>query len=265
MEQPRVDIIIPVYRALDFLKHAVRFILGLTTWPYTLYLADDCSNMPELTTYYGTLPPAVHLLQTSRRRGFGEICNWAVNQQTNGEFICLLNSDIEPSSWWLTPMMERMLSDPKIGIVRARLLYPPNRHDVAFRVQHVGVGRLKGGIPYHPFYRAPATTPETLVSREVNAVTGACFLVRRTCWQELHGFDRSFTMGNYEDVDCCWRARKAGWKVWMEAKAVLWHWEHGSGENFTIIGQKNRALLLARWGDLESDEFLFPGGAFCSV
>ncbi len=260
MEQPQVDIVLPVYRALEFTKKAVQSVLKFTTWPYHLYIADDASNMAEMDSFYSTLPvETVTIMRASRRRGFGDICNYTVNQVTKANYICLLNSDTEVLPQWLSPMMIRMLSNGKIGIVGAKLIFPPNKPDgLGLTLQHCGVARNAKAQPYHPFRGFPANIPQAAESHEVNAVTGACFLVRRATWQELHGFDRQFEFAQFEDVDFCWRAREKGWLIWYEADATLYHYEHGSGENYvTLRHDANRAKLLSRWGHLHSDEFLF--------
>ena len=270
-DKPEVQIIIPTYRALGFVKKAVESIVQWTVWPYRLWIADDWSNQPEMNTYYDHLTnrQMVHqVVRATRRRGFGDLCNWTVNQIVEGDYICLFNSDVEAMPGWLTAMMERMMSDDKIGIVGAKLIYPREKGDnLGGTIQHIGVARGADGMPYHPFRGIPASSPQARVSREVNAVTGAVLLIRRQCWKDLRGFDRAYEFAQFEDVDFCWRARKKDWKIWLEARAVLYHYEHGSGDNYVMQRHdKNRATLAARWKGIPSDEYLFGiGDPPCSV
>jgi GT2 family glycosyltransferase len=180
----------------------------------------------------------------------------------HGSYICLLNSDIEVTATWLSPMMKRMLSDDRVGIVGAKLLFPHSKGDgLGLTIQHIGVARWQDGGPYHPFRGSPASIPQAVVSHEVNAVTGACMLIRRECWRDLHGFDRQFEFAQFEDVDLCWRARDKGWKIWLEAGALAYHFEHGSGENYVLMKHdSNRARLQVRWAHLRSDDTLFGVG-----
>lgn len=83
--------------------------------------------------------------------------------------------------------------------------------------------------------------------RELDAVTGACILIRRKVWKDLKGFDEDFEGGQFEDVDFCWRARKAGWKVAYQPKAVLCHFEDGLGPESASQGNRNLQRLMSRW------------------
>ena len=56
----------------------------------------------------------------------------------------------------------------------------------------------------------------------------------------------------------CWTARERGWRILVQPKAVVFHYEHGCGEDHVKESHdKNRELLLAEWGHLGSDEYLF--------
>ena len=59
-------------------------------------------------------------------------------------------------------------------------------------------------------------------TQEVEALTGACMLVRREVIQQIGGFDERFFMYG-EDLDWCRRIRRAGWQVWYVATAEVQH------------------------------------------
>ena len=93
---------------------------------------------------------------------------------------------------------------------------------------------------------------------EVNCVTFALAIIRRSVWEQLGGLDEAFVGGQFEDVDFCRRVREAGYKVIYQPRAVAYHWEHGSGTDFVFESEKrNRNLLLKRWPDYPSDEHIF--------
>ena len=261
-DRPEVDIVMPVFRAADLTKIAIWSCLGLTDWPFRLYVADDCSQDDATEKVFAAAAKDhVTVVRATRRRGFGDICNWAVNQHTRNPFICFLNSDTQAMPGWLTAMMRPMLEHPHIGIVGAKLLYPPTRGEHAYTIQHVGVARNAASEPYHVWRYEKFSYGPSMEDRFVNAVTGACMLVRRDCWKELRGFDRAYEFAQFEDVDFCWRARKAGWDVFLAANALLYHYEHGTGDGYVMQRHdKNRAVLLSRWAGSGSDEWLYGIG-----
>jgi len=263
MRRTRVDIIISTYNAAEFMMDCFEALRKNTKWPCNLVITDDCSVEQALRDYLLKLRNSgqAKVLLSRTRRGFAGNNAWAIGQ-TSSPYFCLLNQDTVPQEFWLTHMMETMRSGPKIGIVGARLLFPPGKAQLSGTIQHVAVGRTAGGIPYHPYRERPADFRPANVLRDVNAVTGACMLFRRKCWEDMNGFDQRYSMGQFEDVDLCWRARERGWRIVVQPKALLYHYEHGCGEVHVQEGHdKNRALLLETWHHLKSDEHLFPEGA----
>jgi len=260
--QPTVDIVVAVYNARPFVLRCFQSVRAETKYPHNIYFADDASTDTTLVKAMRDWDSQglATLLRSERNLGFAGINNWAV-RQTKSDFFCLLNSDTVALRGWLGAMMEVMLSNDRIGIVGAKLLFPTGKQESAGTIQHAGVGRDRTGQPYHPYRERPADFIPANVLREVNAVTGACMLVRRKCWDELKGFDERYSMGQFEDVDFNWRARMVGWKIYMQPKAVLYHYEHGSGEEFVVRSHdKNKDILLRTWRGIASDEHLFPDG-----
>ena len=259
-----VPIVVATFNAVHHLRRCVQTLSERTLHPYHLYIADDCSPDADLHAFLDTLvstQPDTTVLKLRTRRGFAGINNWAVAQIPPSEYVCLLNSDIEPLEGWLIAMVEELASDPLVGIVGARLLYPDTK-ELPWRltIQHAGVARNKDGYPYHPYRGELADFAPAAERRELNAVTAACVLVRRAAWDQLSGFDLGYVGGQFEDVDFCWRARKAGWKVVYQPKATLYHYEHGSGEEWVVQSSpRNCARLRRIWAEVESDEYLFPG------
>ena len=258
-----VDIIIPVYREPDLLKRCVESVLE-TTANARLFLIDDCSPGSEIQTLFRHWDghPRISLLQTPSNQGFIGTTRLGASIG-KAPYILFLNSDTEAlAPGWLTKLLP---SDEKIGIVGARLLYPKETPGpLAGTIQHAGVGRNAKGIPYHPFLGWPADAPEANTPRKVNAVTGACFLVRRDLWDQLEGWDPRFGKGVYEDVDFCWRARQAGFMVSYEPNVSLYHHESASRgpDGRHLLNEHtldNLKLLLDKWGSLESDEDIFYG------
>jgi N-acetylglucosaminyl-diphospho-decaprenol L-rhamnosyltransferase len=84
----------------------------------------------------------------------------------------------------------------------------------------------------------------TAPSNDVEWVSGSCFLIRRTAWEQLGGFDEAYFM-YAEDVDLCWRARRLGWRVGYEPAAVVAHVQGASTSQvpYRMILEHHRSLL----------------------
>jgi GT2 family glycosyltransferase len=247
-----IDVIIPTYNQPDMLKQCLRALASSTKVDYNLVIADDNSNDPDMRPVLKGLNV---ILNASGTRGFPNNCNYAVSK-TKSEFICLLNSDTIPTPLWLDVMLEEM-DDPSIGVVGARLLYPGG-HRLAFCIQHAGVAHNREGMPYHIYRGMDRHFPPANERRELNAVTFAVALIRRSLWEELGGLSEAYRGGQFEDMDFCARARQKSWRVVYQPLALLYHHEHGSGEQFVAeTSTTNARLYHEMWGRRGSDEYLF--------
>ncbi|MCY3632633.1 MAG: glycosyltransferase [bacterium] len=163
---------------------------------------------------------------------------------SRGEFVLLLNDDIEAEgSDWLGRMAAH-LDDPTVGAVGAALLYSDRT------VQHAGVV-IEGAHPYHPFwnYSLADTAPfGGDVARDVIAVTGACLLARRSDLLAVGGMSPEFPV-SFGDVDLCLRLRQFGRRVVVEPAALLLHHESASRERVIEPWEWDR--FHGRWGGIE--------------
>jgi GT2 family glycosyltransferase len=162
-----------------------------------------------------------------------------------------LNSDVFPNSEdWLQKLIATMQSDPTIGIVGARLLYPDGS------IQHVGMDWKREPvcenllINTHPYKGIhPSLVREAAVT-EVGAVTGACMLMRRDDFIRLGMFDTGFIRGDYEDSDFCLRASEAGYRIVCDNRVELVHLEGASYKPDVrqLLFHYNTLRQEKRWG-----------------
>lgn len=163
--------------------------------------------------------------------------------------LCLLNDDVEPiEPRWLEFMVGH-LSDPRVGAVGAKLMYPDGR------VQHGGVIIGLAGLCEHAFrflrHDDPGYRGRAVLEQEMSAVTGAALLVRRTAFEALGGLDESYAIA-FNDVDFCLRLREKGWSIVLSARAEMRHYEsvslgyHFSGER-AALERIEVARMRQRW------------------
>jgi len=168
-------------------------------------------------------------------------------QSATGDWLVFLNDDIAPlHREWLT-MLACQVARPEVGIAGARLLYPSGA------IQHAGmaVGIMGGaGHPHRDTFGSPYWSWSD-VTRNISAVTGACMAIRRSVFEELGGFDEAFPV-NFNDVDLCLRARRAGYEVIYEAGVSLRHDESQSRQ--PGVRWRERQRWNAKWPDVRMGE-----------
>ena len=219
-----------------------------TKYPHRIFIADDNSNHPQIEEALATLEREhsnLRVIRSTHRRGFAANNNNAV-QFTSAKNILLLNQDCYLQQGALEEMVMWLALRKSVGIVGAKLLFPAEKGLLGGRIQHIGVARYADAAPYHRYREEDARIPEAQVYRWVNAVIGACLLVTREIWNLLGGLDQTYSMGQFEDVDMCYRARyNLGARILVTPKAVGFHYEHGTGEQYIREGHDmNRHIQI---------------------
>jgi GT2 family glycosyltransferase len=143
-----------------------------------------------------------------------------------GDFLCLLNNDVEALDGnWLPSMMAYAVR-PDVGAVGARLLYPDGT------IQHAGVALGVGNAAGHVEKGLKPGSDDLglwhRLTREVSAVTGACMLVARDKFLSVGGLDEITFAVDFNDVDLCLRLHERGWRSVYCAEATLVHHESRS-------------------------------------
>jgi hypothetical protein len=120
------------------------------------------------------------------------------------------------------------------------LLYPNGT------VQHAGVVICQDGLPRHIYQGFPGHHPAVNRSREFQAVTAACVLIRRDAFERVGGFDSAYR-NCLEDVDLCLRLGELGYGIRYCHEAVLIHYESVTrGRRSPEIDAASR-LFRSRW------------------
>jgi N-acetylglucosaminyl-diphospho-decaprenol L-rhamnosyltransferase len=111
---------------------------------------------------------------------------------------------------------------------------------------HAVFGLLFPDNPFTRRYRSNRSSPDA--PSEADWVSGACFLVRRSAFEELGGFDEAYFMFA-EDMDLCWRAHQAGWGVGHQPAASVTHVQGLSTRRHPyrmLVAHHRSALRFAR-------------------
>ena len=181
----------------------------------------------------------VRVVRHDRNMGFAASCNDGAAAAT-GEWLVFLNNDTLPQPGWLDALLRHASSRARIGLVGSKLLFPNGT------IQHAGVVFARDLSPRHIYTGFPAEHPAVNTSRQFQAVTGACALIRRSLFQEAGQFDTQF-VNAYEDVDFCFRLRRLGYEVHYCHESVLYHLESATRDH--ALDRQNHELFLERWSE----------------
>ncbi len=171
--------------------------------------------------------PALVVVREGVNRGYGAAANIGVHH-AHGDLVLVCNPDIVVRPGAVARLTRRLRTDGGALVVGPRLeevdgsTYPSARTfpDLTTSIGHAFVGLFVPGNRFSRRYKRLEENAQEAAA--VDWVSGACFLVRRSGFLALGGFDEGYFM-YAEDIDLCWRARRSGWEVLYEPAATVVH------------------------------------------
>ncbi len=220
--QASVAIVILNFNGKPYLERFLPFVLKSSYDNYTVYVADNGSNddsIPFLQNQY----PDVQLIDLKDNHGFAKGYNLAL-QQVTADYYVLLNSDVEITADWMNPIVELMERDRTVAACQPKIL-DYNRRDY-FEY----AGAAGGWIDFlgYPFCRGrifgvtEKDSGQYNDTQEIFWATGAVLFIRAKLFHAFEGFDDDF-FAHSEEIDLCWRLKRAGYKIMVRPRSVVYH------------------------------------------
>lgn len=180
----------------------------------------DQGMWPDVPGQVNAEFPWVELVLDRADRGYAVSNNLGLRRAA-GRYLLLLNDDVIVPSTVLRELVDWMDAHPQAGYAGPRLVLPDGRLDRAcrraFPTPIVSLYRLSGLAALFPasrtFGRYNLTSLPVDRAARVDAVVGACMLVRRTAAEQVGLLDETYFMYG-EDLDWAYRMAQAGWQGW---------------------------------------------------
>lgn len=212
-----------------------------------IIVADNGSTDDSLEVLHKEFP-SVKTIVLDTNYGFAEGYNKAI-EQVESEYVVLLNSDVEVTEGWLSPLLDYMTAHPEVAAVQPKIRAWRERD----RFEHAGAagGFLSWlGYPYcrgRRFGRVEQDHGQYDTIAEIDWTTGACMCVRTSVYKECGGLDAAF-FAHQEEIDLCWRMRNKGWKLACIPQSVVYHLGGGSlsydNPRKTFLNFRNNLLMI---------------------
>lgn len=187
-----------------------------------IYVADNASD-DDSVDFIRTHFPSVTIIKNKSNGGFAKGYNDAL-EYVDEDLWCLLNSDVEVTPGWLTPMKALFESYPDTAIAQPKILDYKNRDHFEYAgaaggfIDRLGYPFCRGRI----FQALEADRQQYNDIREIFWASGACMFIRAGVFQELGGFDEDY-FAHQEEIDLCWRAHNKGYQVRYCGHATVYH------------------------------------------
>ncbi|MBM6499136.1 glycosyltransferase family 2 protein [Flavobacterium macrobrachii] len=187
-----------------------------------IYVADNASTDNSLEVIKNQFP-SVTIIQNDANYGFAKGYNVAL-QNIEEKYLCLLNSDVEVTENWLTPILSLFENNPEVGIIQPKILDYKNK--AYFEYAGAAGGYIdKFGYPFcrgRIFDNVEKDNGQYDDEQTIFWASGACFFIRKDIFNQLNGFDDDF-FAHQEEIDLCWRAINGGYKIKYTSKSVVFH------------------------------------------
>ena len=240
-----ISIVIVNFNSGAFLEAAISSLRRLTPSSELIVVDNDSS---DTSADFLSRQSDVRLIQLDQNYGFGAASNIGATKATN-DLILFLNPDAFMPEGALQKMAEYLAAHPESGICGTLLLdfqgreqAGSRRHDPTLLRACGKVARSISPLRMLPtFDRHDEPLPRTSVY--VDAISGACMMVRREVHEQIRGFDEGYFL-HFEDLDYCRRAREHGWKIGFLPDASVFHYQGGSGlvTEISLLRHKEEGL-----------------------
>jgi len=224
----------------------------------TVYLIDNASTDDSLLVLKEDFP-SVKIIQNKENFGFAQGYNEGL-QNIEEDIYCLVNSDIEVTENWLTPILSLFESHPNTAIIQPKILdYKRKTH---FEYAGAGGGFIdKFGYPYcrgRIFDTIENDKGQYDDTRKIFWASGACFFIRKNVFRELKGFDVDF-FAHQEEIDLCWRSFNRSYDTFYCGQSTVYHLGGAtlatSNPKKTFLNFRNSLLMLTK--NLPGNQLIF--------
>jgi len=215
-------VVILNWNGKKFLEQFLPVLILHSSGQARIVVADNASTDGSVEMVRERFPEVEVILNPSNG-GFSTGYNQAL-RQIEATYYVLLNSDIEVTEGWLTPVIDMMERDPMIGACQPKILSYHERNKFEY------AGAAGGFIDKYgyPFCRGRLfTTIEEDHGQyddedDIFWASGACMFVRADLYHSLGGLDDDF-FAHMEEIDFCWRLHNEGYKVKYCPRSTVYH------------------------------------------
>ncbi len=201
-------------------KFLPTLIMHSNTFP--IYIGDNASTDDSIE-FIKTNFPQIHLIELNTNNGYSKGYNLLL-KEIKADYVALINSDIEVTPNWLAPLIAELESNERIAAVQPKIKSYKNKE--YFEYAGAAGGFIdKYGYPFcrgRIFNTLEKDKGQYDDSIEVKWASGACFLVRKSSFDLVGGFDDDF-FAHMEEIDLCWRFANDGFISKYTSNSTVYH------------------------------------------
>jgi GT2 family glycosyltransferase len=218
----KTAIVILNWNGKRLLEQFLPFIVKFSSNEAEIYVADNASQDTSIS-YIKNAFPSVKIVKNTENGGYAKGYNDAL-QKIDADIYCLINSDVEVTQNWLSPILNVFNSDENTAIIQPKILDFKNKENFEYAGAAGGFIDLYG----YPYCRGRVFNDLEKDSNQFNDISeifwasGACFFIRSKVYWKLNGFDEDY-FAHQEEIDLCWRTQNIGYQVKYVGSSTVYH------------------------------------------
>ena len=242
IKNDHISIIIPNWNGMKYIGACLNSVYESDFMDIEVIVVDNGSSDDSVDIIENNYPD-VKLIRFKRNKGFAVACNEGI-RNSSGEFVFLLNNDVELEPDCLTVLRDVLLANPDCSMAGGKIL----RYDRRDYIDAAGDALTVGGAPYNRGH----DTKDTGQFDKEEYVFGVCAgaaMYRRSLFDEIGMFDEDF-FAYIEDVDLNLRALLTGHKARYTPYARCYH--HGNASlgslssRHVYLTNRNKLFLMIK-------------------
>lgn len=245
---PDLSIIIINYHSAHFTRKCLQSIRANASGMYLEIVVIDNDSHDECGEMVCREFPEVVFIQSEKNLGFAGANNLGA-ARSQGRFLLFLNPDTEIQGTAIQSLLRALESRADAAMVGARLLNSDGSVQTtsitafpSILNQTFGAESLRRKFPKSVLWGMSALFEHHTEPVPVDAISGACMMIRREAFDAVGGFTPEYFM-YAEDMDLCLKVNHAGWKVLYVPDAVVVH--HG-GQSSASRPESHYAAIMIR-------------------
>jgi GT2 family glycosyltransferase len=217
-----------------------------------IYVADNASTDGSVEFLSKAFPELI-IIKNESNLGYAGGYNEALKYVEEDIFI-LLNNDVEVTHGWIRGILRLFETSAQIAAIQPMIksIQQPTKFDYAGAaggfIDALGYPYCRGRI----FDHIEEDHGQYDTDLEVFWASGACFAIRKQCFEQVEGFDQSY-FAHQEEIDLCWRLKNIGYSIWCVTDSEVYHQGGGtlasSSPRKTFLNFRNSLSTLLKNSD----------------
>ncbi|TZF84763.1 glycosyltransferase family 2 protein [Pedobacter sp. BS3] len=253
----KISVITVNYNQPQVTEELLSSIFSVNTYPAIEIIVADNGSDPDITPAWRNQYPSVHFIRLNTNLGFAGGNNAAI-QHATGDYIFMVNNDTEFTPGLIETLIAPLENNSKIAVISPKIRYyqQPNT------IQYIGFTPMNY---YTIANNAPGqfeidTGQYDNICAPTGYAHGAAMMIRASAMHEVGLMAENFFL-YYEEMDWCDRFKRAGYEIWVNTNALIYHKESVSVGARSALKEyfmnRNRILFARRNAPLFKQLFFF--------